>query len=368
MPRLQSRIRKSVRRPAAEFYLLITLLSFAASVTLTRLFLNLTGYPQLGGKELHVAHLLWGGLLLFIASLLPLLFANRWVYLWTALLSGIGVGLFIDEVGKFITQNNNYFYPPAAPIIYAFFLLTVLLYVRIRRRPASNPRAQLYEVLEEFEEVLDHDLDESEKNELIKKLQVIIQDNADPDLADFAMSLLTYIESDKIHVVPENQTAFEKIAARLRHLESQYIHKPTLRAVISGGLFAMGIYSLMQLFPLLAIGITTQPLQRRMVALFQSGLLTKPSHLDWFSAWLALQGSIGILLIISAALLALKAERRGTNLAYLSLLLSLTVVDLLLFYFDQFSSILIALIQLLLLWGVLYYRRTFENKPIDPAA
>jgi len=74
---------------------------------------------------------LWGGLILFIAALLPLLFTNQWIYTTSAVLSGLGVGLFMDEVGKFITQTNDYFYPPAAPIIYAFFLLVVLIYVDI---------------------------------------------------------------------------------------------------------------------------------------------------------------------------------------------------------------------------------------------
>ena len=63
------------------------MLSFAASVALTRLFLDLTGYPRLGGEGFHFAHVLWGGLALFIAALLPLIFANRWVYLADAILA-----------------------------------------------------------------------------------------------------------------------------------------------------------------------------------------------------------------------------------------------------------------------------------------
>ena len=359
MTRFQSRIRRSVRRPRAEDYLLIILLSFAASVSLTRLFLEITGYPQLGGQELHIAHVLWGGLLLFIASLLPLLLANRWVYPLTAILSGIGVGLFIDEVGKFITQNNNYFYPPAAPIIYAFFLLTVLLYIRVRRQPSPDPRDQLYEVLEELEEVLDHDLDAHEKADLGKKLQQINQNIIDPDLKNFALALLDYIENGKIHLIPKKASTFSKIIQKVHEFENKHFKKAILRAVLSGGLFALGVNSLIQLIPLLAIGVTTQPIQRRMAELIQAGLLTKSGNLDWFSAWLVLEGSIGFLLIISAFLLAFKQERRGINLSYLSFLLSLTVVDLLLFYFDQFSSIFTASVQLLLLWGVLYFRKKF---------
>src|SRR5690606_9357710 len=80
MHRFTSRIRRPVKRQGAEQYILLTLLSFAASVILTRLFLELTGYPQLGGGTFHIAHVLWGGLLLFAAALMPLFIANRWVY------------------------------------------------------------------------------------------------------------------------------------------------------------------------------------------------------------------------------------------------------------------------------------------------
>ena len=36
------------------------LISAVTAVLLVRLFLYLTGYPQLGGAGLHIAHLLWG--------------------------------------------------------------------------------------------------------------------------------------------------------------------------------------------------------------------------------------------------------------------------------------------------------------------
>ena len=156
MSQIVSRIWKPVRRRGAERYLQLTVLSFAASVSLTRLILDLTGYPQLGNGTLHIAHVLYGGAILYASSLLPLLYANRWTYTWGAILSGIGVGLFIDEMGKFITQSNDYFFPAAAPIIYAVFLLTVLLYVRIKKEPQLDIRGEMYTVLEILQEVIDH--------------------------------------------------------------------------------------------------------------------------------------------------------------------------------------------------------------------
>ena len=94
--------RRLVRRIYSERYLLITLVSFALSVSAIRFFLEITGYPQIGSDELHFAHVLWGGLLLFASSLLPLIFVNKRILDISALLSGTGVGLFIDEVGNFI--------------------------------------------------------------------------------------------------------------------------------------------------------------------------------------------------------------------------------------------------------------------------
>jgi hypothetical protein len=72
MSQKQGKTRAAVRRNHAEDYLLITLVAFAATAIVTRAFLELSGYPQIGNDVLHIAHALWSGLLLFIAALLPL--------------------------------------------------------------------------------------------------------------------------------------------------------------------------------------------------------------------------------------------------------------------------------------------------------
>ena len=113
--------------------MLIVLVSCALTIALTRLFLVLTGYPQIGGSTFHLAHALWGGLALFLASTMALVVQNRGAAVIIALLTGIGFGLFVDEVGKFITQKNDYFFPLAAPIVYASLLL-ILLFTELARR------------------------------------------------------------------------------------------------------------------------------------------------------------------------------------------------------------------------------------------
>ena len=159
MSQNQKKIQGAVRRNQAESYLLTSLVAFAATVIVTRVFLELSGYPQIGNEVLHIAHALWGGLLLFVAALLPLALANHWAIQASALLGGVGTGLFIDEVGKFITQANDYFFPPSLSIVYAFFLLTVFVYLAFRRPQRQDPRKAMYRVLERLQDALDGDLD-----------------------------------------------------------------------------------------------------------------------------------------------------------------------------------------------------------------
>lgn len=102
------------------------LVSAVATVLITRAILAATGYPQVGGKTLHIAHVLWGGLLMILAMLLLLSFIGPVVRPLAAVVAGVGFGLFIDEVGKFVTSQNNYFYRPAPAIIYVVLMLLAL--------------------------------------------------------------------------------------------------------------------------------------------------------------------------------------------------------------------------------------------------
>jgi hypothetical protein len=362
-PDLQNR--SPIRRQRAEVYVLITLLSFAVSVSLTRLFLDLTGYPQLGNKELHIAHVLWGGLFLFAASLLPLLFVNRWVYPITALLAGVGVGLFIDEVGKFITQNNDYFFPAAAPIIYAFFLLTVLLYVQVRKRRKMDARTELYYILQDLEEVLDHDLNEDERADILDHLDHINKKSADEDISLLAQYLHSFITNQKLEIVPENVPFWRHFQNRALAFEQNHISRNRYRAVLIGALVAWGVFTLFYTAALLLSMHNPDQLSLTLSGLINPRVVPDPSGLTWFETRIGLEGSMGVILLVASGLLAIGRDRRGVIVAYLGLLISLTVVNLLLFYYYQFSTIFNAIIQFIILLGLLHYRNRFM-KNITP--
>lgn len=354
--------RTPVLRYRARQNILITLLSFAFSVSATRLFLELTGYPQLGGGELHIAHVLWGGLFLFVAALLPILYANEWAHSLSALIAGLGVGLFIDEVGKFITSTNDYFYPSAAPIVYVFFLLTALLGSQVRNHRPRNARSKMYAVLERFTEVLDRDLSTTEREELVQSLGEIRDSKKDHDLSTLAESLRSYLEKEQSKAVTEIPNFLDRIRGWLLKIEDKFFSRKKVRFWLVLGFFAWGIWAMVS--PFLFYHLVNDPAQLQLFVnqLMTNNLVRNASGLTWFEARVVMEGGLGLFALLSAGLILFKAEKAGVWMGVTSLLITLTIVNLLVFYFDQFSTIILASLQFVLLVLSLRYRQRFLSK------
>ena len=297
---------------------------------------------------------------MFAAALLPLVFANRWVYLLGSALAGVGIGLFIDEVGKFITQTNDYFYPAAAPIIYALFLICVLLYLQLNRPSPREARAEMYTVLEMMEDVLDHDLDEHEKADIEKRLHFVIEQAERPELARLGRALHEFISHEQIYLAPKTPGFVEKTRDRLLQVEQRYFNRTRFRTFLACGIGGLGLVSL--------VGPLQQGLSFIQAAM-QAGTLAfllqdnGRALVDWFFRLQVMQGLVGVMLVLGAGLLLTRREEQGVRFCYTGLLIYLTIVNLLLFYYNQFSTIIFASVQFVLLLGVLYYQQRYIQRP-----
>ena len=159
-----------VRRVDATNHFEIFFVSAVATIILVRAILAATGWPQLGGGKIHFAHLLWGGLGMLIAIILFLAMEGR---LWDALgalAAGIGFGLFIDELGKFITSDNNYFFKPTIAIIYVVFVVLLLVARAISHAVAVSPQSALDNAFDLAKEAVIRDMDQAERTDALAML------------------------------------------------------------------------------------------------------------------------------------------------------------------------------------------------------
>lgn len=155
----------------ARSLLQLLLVSAVTSLLLVRLYLHLADYPQIGGGGLHIAHVLWGGLLMLAALAINLAFIGKRSQQSAAVVGGAGFGVFIDELGKFITKDNNYFYEPTIGIIYAIFILLFLTFNFLSRKQLLSSREYQINTLSQLEEAVANDMDPREKNQTRKLLE-----------------------------------------------------------------------------------------------------------------------------------------------------------------------------------------------------
>ena len=140
-----------------------------------RIFLELTGFPQVGGSTLHIAHVLWGGLLMAVGLMIMFIFLGSLLESLGILAGGIGFGLFIDEVGKFVTRDNDYFFQPSVAIMYTTF---VVLYLGARWILTSTRYSQNEYLVNSINEL--RDLCDGKATEEEKKLVLYTLGKCDP--------------------------------------------------------------------------------------------------------------------------------------------------------------------------------------------
>ena len=354
------RLWKPVRDQAADSFWMLLITALSITVMVTRVYLELTGYPQVGDSTYHVAHVLWGGLLLFIAVALPLSIVNRYALWASAVLGGIGAGLFIDEVGKFITQSNDYFFPLAFPIIYGFILVCVWLYWRIRRHQPRDTRTLLYHALEDLKQVLDNDLDPFEHRELLTELKLVAAQATDPSELRLAKELLDFVQSRELRLATKPNFA-ERLIEDLRHVFANRPARWTLKTILVIGWGLMSINALAKLWALIVVATNEGALH---TALGEFVVVSGKSQYVVNNERLLLTTQLliivtGVMALAAVILLLLRRDAAGVRIGTVALIFSLCVVNFLTFYFVQLYALLEAAGQVFLLVVAALYRWRF---------
>ncbi len=154
-----------IRDLEADRYRENFLVSAVVSVFVIRIFLKITHYPQLGGGDFHVAHMLWGGGFMLFAIIILISFLNKSTLNLASIIGGIGFGAFIDELGKFITSDNDYFFQPTIALIYIVFVLLYLVSRLIPRYKAISQKEYLINAIEMIKESAINDFDVEEEKQ-----------------------------------------------------------------------------------------------------------------------------------------------------------------------------------------------------------
>jgi hypothetical protein len=201
-----------------------------------RWFLALTDYPRIGSNGIHIAHMLWGGLLMLLALLLLLAFLDRSVGHVAAVVAGLGFGTFIDEIGKFVTADNDYFYRPAVALVYAAFVAAFLVARTFVGQRRLTHREALANALHRLAESADGPIEPDDRARIARLLAL-----ADPQAAGTTL-IERYLTG--LPGTAERTSLIEAIARRVADgyeavMATQWAERALTMAVIAYGALAV---------------------------------------------------------------------------------------------------------------------------------
>lgn len=326
-----------IRNMDAGDLLETVLVSAISSIFLIRFYLHVTGYPQLGNQHFHFAHMLWGGFFMLIALVLLLSFMgtkNRFI---AAIIGGIGFGFFVDELGKFITRDNNYFFQPTIALLYLIFLLLFFLFRLIERARIPTQKEYLMNALELLKEAVLNDMDTEEKKVLDSYLKhAKTYHYLTDDLQEISRKIVT--------VNPPKTSPFIRWYHSTKRAVNQCIHSSIFREItilffIGNSLIAMtkGVFIL---WTVKHVGQT----------FFQN----LPSLYTFTALGQFLSISISTVLAILGIFSLQFSRLRAFIFFRYSILVTIFVTQFFSFYQNQFQAVMTLLLNVLLLIGINY--------------
>ncbi len=315
--------RFAVRGIDVERRLDVFMVVAVASVLGNRIFLVITGYPQLGNGTLHISHAIWGALMMAFAVVISISYLGPYTRVLAAFVGGAGFGWFIDELGKFITRDVNYFFKPTFAIIYVTFIAMYLIFRAVAHRPFRADDG----VLNALDALKSAALGQLEEPERLEVLALFDRTAPSGDLAARVRALL----ADAPALPPARPSLTARIGASLRRWYLDVTSHPRFPTVVDV-LFI--IYSLVAIADVL------------LLADDGPGVVT-------FTEWLGLSASlVSSGLIIIGVLLLHRSRLRAYRWFDRGLLVEIFVVQIFVFAEEQLAGT-IGLVITLVTWVLL---------------
>jgi len=340
-----------VKRENASEVILTMMIWAIVAILGTRLWLEITGYPVIGRGEWHIAHVMWGGLLMMLSTLINFAFHGNRLRKICAGAFGFGFGLFIDETGKFLSRDNNYFFQPAIILIYLLFIVLFFVYRYLEKTEPKDPKSLLFQVISGLEEVAEGDLDNQEKEKMLNKLTKIIASAQTSNLA-LAKSLKTLVE--KCETNPKEVDRWGKMWRMLRRFAYRKIFKRQMDLTI---LMLAAIYFIVGGIIDSWYLMSRFEDNRLFDFWYQDLTLLTRGDLIIFSLKAISDGLASVLFVAGTWWVVKGRKRKGVRYFQYGLLVNIFLASVFKFYFEQFSGVFGLGLSIIIYYGLDRLRR-----------
>lgn len=258
---------------------------------------------------------------MFLSLMLLLVFLNRSAFNTAAVLGGVGFGTFIDELGKFITKDNNYFFEPTVAILYIIFILIYLFVRYVDSRSTFSETEYLVNAIEMIKEAVQNDLDRKEKRMALRYLEKCKTDDT------FIKDLKDILNKTDLADTPP-KSFISQISKQLHILYEFLINQ---RWFVKGTLLVFGFSALFTLLAsaLLVYGIAAGNLTT----------LIEQNPVSVSSVSQLMSSSFSALLVVLGGITIFKNRLRGFTLLKFSVLISIFFTQVFAFYDHQFQAL-----------------------------
>jgi hypothetical protein len=267
---------------------------------------------------------------MLVAIILLLAYLGESLRGWMAILGGIGFGLFIDELGKFVTSDNNYFFRPAIALIYVVFVLLFLLFRVIDRVRPHSDEGYLVNALQLTSEAILRGYDREDHDRALELLSHVSPGN--PVAVALRDALL------QIKTAPEHRQRWLTVLSRaIRDHYRGFVQSTWFTRLVLGGFFLYALATVVALMLIVAATVH-EPLR-------QAGISVKGD--------LAFS-SLGDLLIVAGVVLWRGSRLRALVCFKWAILASILLAQPFLFYSDQLPALAWLVVDLVLLEALNY--------------